>query len=50
MIRRELSDINVMIMTTKDFDIFLFLSSMILLPAVSSMFGKDLVLVNTMIL
>ena len=50
MIRRELSDINVMIMTTKDFDIFLLLSSMILLTAVSSMFGKDLVLVNTMIL
>ena len=49
-IRSELSDTNVMMMTTKDFDIFLLFSSTIPLPFVNCAFGKGLMLVTTMIL
>ena len=49
-IRRELSVINAMMMTTKDFDNLLLFSSIIRLPFVNSLSGKDLVLVNNMIL
>ena len=49
-IRRELSDTNVMMMTTKDFDMFLLFSSTNLLPFVNCAFAKRLMLVATMIL